>query len=87
MVLFPISIFCGSLKMPLVCSFVGLALSVAALALVVTGWLSALSKADDWALPPGGNPAVPPQYDPGLWKLVRNRQYGIGIIVGSVLDL
>ncbi|KLU86898.1 hypothetical protein MAPG_05905 [Magnaporthiopsis poae ATCC 64411] len=65
-----------------------LVLSAATLAVVVIRWNEALAIAGQWAVPYNVDPAlIPEEVNPTLWKLVRNRQYGIGITVGAAVDL
>ncbi|KAL8316039.1 hypothetical protein RB597_000101 [Gaeumannomyces tritici] len=72
----------------IVCTGSSFVLSVVALALVCVRWQQALKTADEWSVPRNVDLSlVPVDADPNLWKLVRNRQYGIGVIVGAALDL
>ncbi|KAL8353881.1 hypothetical protein RB601_003632 [Gaeumannomyces tritici] len=49
----------------------------------------ALATADQWAVPHDINPSLIPGdvNNTNLWKLVRGRDYGIGVIIGAILQL
>ncbi|EJT68114.1 hypothetical protein GGTG_14308 [Gaeumannomyces tritici R3-111a-1] len=87
LILFPLSL----IPVPLIgfsAAFASVALSVATLAVVVVRWNLALATADQWAVPHNIDPSlIPEDANPNLWKLVRNKQYGIGVTVGAALDL
>ncbi|KAL8287779.1 hypothetical protein RB597_000094 [Gaeumannomyces tritici] len=78
-----------------------IALTAATLGVTCVRWRQALETADEWAVPHNIDPSlipgnvnsdvwrlvVPGNVNLDLWKLVRNREYGIGVIVGAALDL
>ncbi|KAL8378063.1 hypothetical protein RB595_008655 [Gaeumannomyces hyphopodioides] len=72
----------------IICTGISVALSTATLAIVCVRWRQALEIADEWSVPFNVDPSrIPGNANPDLWKLVRNQQYGSGVIVGAAVDL